>query len=43
MVVEVEDLVEAVMEIAKVAEAVAGPMVTATGRVIAMLPSQRPS
>ena len=43
MVAEAEDLAEAVMETAKVAEAVAGPMVTVTGRVIATLPNQRPS
>ena len=43
MVAEVEDLVEAVMEVAKVAEVVTGPMVTVTERVIAILPNQRPS
>ena len=34
---EAEDLAEAVMETVKVAEAVAGPMVTATGRAMAGL------
>ena len=43
MVEEVEDLVEAIVEIVKVAEVVTGPMVKVTGRVIAMLPNQRPS
>ena len=43
MVEEVEDLVEAIVVIVKVAGVVTGPMVKATGRVITMLPNQRPN